>query len=80
MPSVKQACGPCAGTGLYHGFAEPRGVAVVCSYCVGRGWFIHGYQEFTARKQKRGIKAVQLSEGGKKREITYAEFEKKYPS
>jgi len=89
MPQIKQECEHCGGTGLYSGFAEPRGTAVVCLGCTGRGWNILTYKEFTHRKHKKGIKTISISRGGflasgvgavPKTEMTYEEFEKKYPS
>ena len=32
-------CDSCKGTGLYQGFAESKGVAVVCRSCRGKGWY-----------------------------------------
>lgn len=84
MASMKIECGYCAGTGLYSGFAESDGTAVVCQGCKGSGAEIFKYTPFTKRKGKRGIKTVSLSRGsfiltgvgavGKS--ITYAEFQK----
>lgn len=53
----------CAGTGVYSGFAEPKGVAVVCFACDGTGREKISYTPFTARKVTRGIKTVRTSQG-----------------
>ena len=81
-------CDSCSGTGLYSGFAEPKGVAVVCAGCNGTGYQQLQVTPFTGRKKMKGIKAVMRSRGcflatgvgpvgGTT--MTYAEFEKKYP-
>jgi hypothetical protein len=48
---VKEKCPPCEGTGLYIGFAERDGAAVVCSDCKGTGCrlFIYEYEDFEKR-------------------------------
>ncbi len=56
--SIKQECEVCRGTGLYSGFMEPKGVAVICRVCDGKGWHIHRYNEFTGRKKKEGIRSI----------------------
>ena len=56
-------CGPCSGTGLYKGFAEPEGTAVVCVKCKGTGCAPLTYTPFTGRKQRSGIRRVCLSKG-----------------
>lgn len=35
---MQYECGSCQATGLYRGFAEPLGVAVVCLACDGSGF------------------------------------------
>lgn len=78
---VQTECGACSGTGLYSGFAEPKGVAVVCLQCNGTGCHEISYIPFICRKPKANIKTVQLSRGSfilscgpAGRRITYAEF------
>lgn len=79
---VKAECSRCSGTGLYCGFAEPKGVAVVCLGCDGTGCEEYHYTPFVARKPKAGVKTVQLSRGTfigtgvgpAGTEVTYAEF------
>lgn len=79
---MKAQCGSCRGTGIYHGFAEPPGIGVVCLNCDGTGCDTIKYTPFKGRKKRTGIKTVQLSRGtflptgvgptGKS--ITYEEF------
>lgn len=56
-------CPSCGGTGLYAGFAEPKGTAVVCLTCSGTGKTQYSYTPFTHRKEKKGIHTVQRSRG-----------------
>ena len=83
MNEVKAECGACSGTGLYRGFAEPKGTAVVCLHCSGTGCETIRYKPFEKRHGRRDIQWVQRSRGsfivtgvgptgGK---ITYAEFQ-----
>lgn len=60
---TKAECGACEGTGLYKGFAEPRGTAVVCNRCQGKGSAPYGDKPFTGRKRKSGITRV-MADGG----------------
>lgn len=87
MAKIRIECDACHGTGLYEGFCEPEGTAVVCLQCAGTGWLDFQYREFTGRKKRRGVKRICLSRGsfiatgvGEVGEpMTYKEFEKKYP-
>lgn len=63
MPSIQAECDRCRGTGLYCGFAEPEGTAVICRNCGGTGCYTITYKEFTGRKRKRGVKRV-MGDGG----------------
>jgi hypothetical protein len=82
--TVKTECGACGGTGLYCGFAEPKGTAVVCLRCDGTGCANIEYTPFERRKAKRGVHTVQRSRGSfigtgvgpAGRSITYAAFER----
>jgi hypothetical protein len=83
--AIKIECRSCRATGLYCGFAEPEGTAVVCMGCGGSGAETLEYTPFTYRKGKRGIKVVSISRGrmvatgvgaAGGRRITYAEFQK----
>lgn len=86
---VLAQCQSCDGTGIYQGFAEPKGTGVVCLSCKGTGCCEMYYTPFVSRKHRRDIKTVRLSRGsfigtgigpvGK--EVTYEEFlEGKMPS
>jgi len=56
-------CGECEGTGVYHGFAEPEGVGVVCLACKGSGKRTLKYKSFIGRRVRHDIKTVQRSRG-----------------
>jgi hypothetical protein len=56
-------CNSCGGTGLYSGFAEKKGTAVVCLSCDGSGEAEMRYKPFSGRRAKRGIHTVSLSRG-----------------
>lgn len=56
-------CSDCAGTGVYCGFMEPKGIGVVCLGCNGTGKAYFTYYPFTRKKGKRGIKEVSLLNG-----------------
>jgi hypothetical protein len=83
MAKIEAECSSCGATGLYSGFAEPKGVAVVCVTCGGTGKETITYTPFTKRKERKGIKTVRLSKGTfivtgvgpTGRAISYAEFE-----
>lgn len=60
---VEAECDSCDGTGVYSGFAEPKGVAVVCLGCEGTGCRILRYKPFKHRRRRKGIKTVRLSRG-----------------
>jgi len=53
---IKGECSACNGTGIYHGFAEEKGVAVVCYKCHGKGYI--EIKPFTKRKTLHGIKHI----------------------
>jgi len=82
--SVKAECVACGCTGVYSGFCEPKGTAVVCLICDGTGCEVVRYTPFTGRREKRGIKTVSLSRGGfiatgvgaVGKSIPYSEFKK----
>lgn len=88
MPkTLKIACPDCQTTGLYKGFAEAPGEAVVCLGCSGKGWKMFQYEEFQGRKKKPGVSRIRLSRGsllatgigGHGEAITYTEFEQRFP-
>ncbi|MEK7637973.1 MAG: hypothetical protein AAB375_00905 [Patescibacteria group bacterium] len=60
---VEAQCSSCGGTGVYQGFAEPKGVGVVCLNCDGSGKEFIMYRPFITRKRRRYIKTVRLSQG-----------------
>jgi hypothetical protein len=60
---VLAQCEACNGTGIYHGFAEPKGVGVVCLGCKGTGGVKLEYVPWTHRKLRRDIKTVRCSRG-----------------
>lgn len=81
-------CKACSGTGVYEGFAEPKGTGVVCLDCGGSGAVELSYTPYTGRKTKRGIHWVAQSRGGfigtgvgpvPGSSMEYKEFLKLYP-
>lgn len=56
-------CMSCGGTGLYRGFAEPKGTAVVCLYCKGTGCADIGRTPFIKRKERTDVDTVSRSRG-----------------
>jgi len=80
---IKAECGSCGGTGLYSGFAEPKGTAVICVQCRGTGCETISYTPFTRRKERGGITTISQSRGtfigtgvgAVGNSITYAEFQ-----
>lgn len=83
---MKIECTSCGGTGVYCGCAEPKGTAVICLYCDGKG-----YKEtdctcvkhipFINRKVREGVYSVSRSRGtfifgfgATGRSIPYASF------
>mgnify|MGYP006898470229 CR=1 FL=1 len=85
MKSIKIECPDCRGTGLYKGFMEGPGEAVVCVRCSGSGAQELKYNEFTGRKTKTGVTKVRSGSGtildnpGKGSWISYEEFKRKVP-
>jgi len=64
MATIKTQCSACNGTGIYHGFAEPPGVGVVCLPCDGTGCELIEYTPFEGRKTRDDVEVVRLSKGG----------------
>ncbi len=60
---MKFECSACSATGLYKGFAEPEGTAVICNKCNGKGCSDEGKVSFTGRKPKLGIQKVAYDGG-----------------
>ena len=63
MERIEIECPSCGGTGLYCGFAEPKGTAVICHGCNGDGNCLYQYKPFTGRKRKKGVQIVRESRG-----------------
>ena len=61
--TVKAECSSCRGTGLYSGFCEAEGCAVICLTCDGTGCETISFTPFTIRHRRRDIKIVQKSRG-----------------
>jgi hypothetical protein len=72
---IEGECGSCKATGLYHGFMEPKGVAVICAGCKGSGKITYQIKSFKERKKKEGIDFVILEDFEK---ITYEEFQRRF--
>jgi hypothetical protein len=58
MKEIQIQCPDCRGKGVYQGFAEKQGAAVICHSCNGRGWTMFRYDEFNGIVQTKGIKTV----------------------
>lgn len=63
MATIEIECKSCAGTGLYRGFAEPPGVAVVCLGCRGTGKATLNYTPFAGRVRRDDVMTVRQSRG-----------------
>lgn len=63
---VKMECSSCDGTGLYRGFAESKGVAVICNTCKGTGCEVVEIKgkEFKERKSRKDVQRVYLVNPG----------------
>jgi len=57
---IEEQCQSCGGTGLYVGFAEHNGAAIVCHNCNGTGChqYKHKYEEFKGRIARSGVNRV----------------------
>ena len=55
---VRAECSSCSGTGIYCGFAEPKGYGVICNTCGGTGCRIISYKLFAGRNPKPGVEKV----------------------
>lgn len=60
---LEYECDDCRGTGLYSGFCEAKGTAVVCLGCDGSGKAVFKYSPFMGRKKRTDIKTVSRSRG-----------------
>jgi hypothetical protein len=85
MPTIIVECRSCSGTGLYCGFVEAKGEAVVCVSCQGTGATELSGKDFTGRKKRRGITKIRGGSGSimdnteRATWFSYAEFESKIP-
>lgn len=85
---IVHECRDCKGTGLYSGFCEAQGEAVICVRCEGKGWVEYSYTPFTGRKRRVGVKSIRRSRGsflatgfgGAGEAMSYAEFQRQIPS
>lgn len=86
MKTITIECPDCRGTGLYKGFMEGQGEAVICVRCSGSGAQELKYNEFTGRKDKAGVTKVRagsgtiLDDSRKSTWISYEEFKQKIPA
>lgn len=79
---VDVECSSCGGTGVYVGFAEKDGIAVVCSTCSGAGHYIKKNLLWSGVRRIRDKVTmvvyqnvgVVLEPGIDPHEITYEEF------
>lgn len=56
--TVEIECNACHGTGLYQGYGERHGAAVICCKCNGLGKVDFSYTEFEGRKEMPGVTRV----------------------
>lgn len=81
--SIRTECPACNGTGLYVGFAEAKGEAVVCVNCSGTGCRTISYKPFGGRKRRNGIEKIRFGSGliidnpTKSSWMTYDQFKEK---
>lgn len=80
-------CCSCKGTGLYEGFVEREGEAVVCIDCGGSGSVRDGTIPFVVRRPIPGIKRVRpvgltvvFSEKDRCRWFSIEQFERLVPA
>lgn len=84
--TARVACDSCSSTGLYCGFMEAKGEAVVCVSCRGTGYRTITLKPFTGRKVRHGIKKVRFGSGmildnpSGADWMTYEEFQQKVKS
>jgi hypothetical protein len=60
---VRARCDTCNGSGVYQGFAEKKGEAVVCEDCEGEGCHTITYTPFAGRTTVKGVEKVYWSAG-----------------
>lgn len=62
--SITHECPSCGGTGLYSGFGEGEGAAVVCHGCKGHGYRVSQFKAFEGLKPKPGVRRVYQANPG----------------
>lgn len=63
MITIMVQCSACRGIGIYHGFAEPAGVGVICLECKGKGSKTITFIPFIGRVLREDILTVRRSRG-----------------
>ena len=83
MEIIEAECIECKGTGLYSGYMEPKGTAVICIRCDGSGCKEIAFTPFIEKKNRSDIQIVKRSSGSfigvpfepDSNSITYDEFQ-----
>lgn len=60
---VTHECLDCGGSGIYSGFCEAKGTAVICLGCDGHGVQTSSFKPFKRLRRVRGISTVYNSRG-----------------
>ena len=66
---IKASCSACGATGIYRGFAESKGVGVICCTCGGEGFTtkeegdVAPNRRFAERKHRDDVERVHWSRG-----------------
>lgn len=63
LSAFNAECSACNATGIYQGFWEGPGEAVICALCSGTGCEVITFIPFSYRRRKRGVKTVRPSRG-----------------
>jgi len=61
--SIETQCKSCGGSGVYRGYQEAKGLAVVCHTCKGTGCEVLKYTPFKGRKRRNDVDIVRISGG-----------------
>lgn len=86
MNTINTECRECSGTGLYSGFMEGNGQAVICVRCSGTGCQTISYKPFAGRKRRNGIKEIRYGSGmilddtTRTKWMSYEDFTKAIPA
>jgi len=84
--TLKTECKACSGTGLYVGFMEGKGQAVICVGCTGTGCREIEVKKYAGRKPRSGITKIRggsgtiLDDASNAKWYSYREFETKIPA